>query len=83
MNINQSSTSSLSRPTNDPLHEQQIIKDESHFERSVPGNYHHSSYEYLTSGSGREGGGGGGGGITFGSFFLPIAPAIPIWCWKW
>jgi len=60
MNINQSSSSSLSRPKIDPLHEQHIIKEESHFERSVPESYHHSSYEYLSSGNG--GGGGGGGG---------------------
>ncbi|CAF0761148.1 unnamed protein product [Adineta ricciae] len=49
MNINQSLTSSLSRPTNEPLHEQHIRKEESHFERSIPDTYHHSSYEYLAS----------------------------------
>lgn len=58
MNNNQSSTSSLSRSTNDPLHEQHIIKEESHFEHNVPESYHHASYEYLSSGIG----GGGGGG---------------------
>ena len=52
MNINQSSTSSLSRSTNDPLHEQHITKEETNFERTVPENYHHSSYEYLSSGGG-------------------------------
>ena len=56
MNINQSSTSSLSRPTNDPLHEQRILKEDSHIERSVPDSYHHLSYEYLSS---AIGGGGG------------------------
>jgi len=59
MNINQSSSSSLSRPTNDPLHEQRIKKEELHIEHSVPESYHHSSYEYLSTGTG---GGGGGGG---------------------
>jgi hypothetical protein len=54
MNINQSS-SSLSRPSNDPLHEQRIIKEDSHIERSVPESYHHSSYEYLSSGIGGGG----------------------------
>jgi hypothetical protein len=60
MNINQSTASSLSRPPNDPLHEQRIIKEESHIERSVPESYHHQSYEYLSPANG--GGGGGGGG---------------------
>jgi hypothetical protein len=55
ININQSSTSSLSRSTNDPLHEKHIIKEESHLERSVPESYHHSSYEYLSSGPGGGG----------------------------
>ena len=66
MNNNQSSIS-LSRSTNDPLHEQRIIKEESHFEHSVPESYHHASYEYLSSGSGSGvgvGGGGGGGNNT-------------------
>ncbi|CAF1160163.1 unnamed protein product [Rotaria sordida] len=49
MNINQSSSSSLSRSLNDPVHEQNIVKEESHLERSVPESYHHSSYEYLSS----------------------------------
>ena len=52
MNINQSSSSSLSRPTNDPLLEQRIIKEDSHIEHSVPESYRHSSYEYLSSGIG-------------------------------
>jgi len=49
MNINQSLPSSLSRSTNDPLHEQHIIKEDSHFERSITESYHHPSYEYLSS----------------------------------
>ena len=52
---NQSSTSSLSRSPNDLLHEQNIIKEESQYEHSVPENYHRSSYEYLSSGLGGSG----------------------------
>lgn len=52
MNINQSSSSSLSRSLNDPLNDQRLIKEESHFERSVPESYHHSSYEYLSTNTG-------------------------------
>jgi hypothetical protein len=61
MNIDQSSSSSLSRPTNNSLHEQRIIKEETHLERNVPESYHHSSYEYLSSGTG----GGGGNNNQF------------------
>ncbi|CAF0792093.1 unnamed protein product [Rotaria sp. Silwood1] len=49
MNINQSLSSSLSRSLNDPIHEQHIVKEESHLERNVPESYHHSSYEYISS----------------------------------
>lgn len=65
MNINQSSSSPLSQPTNDPLHEQHMMKEESHLEHSLPETYHHTSYEYLSSGIASNGGGslnGGGGG---------------------
>ncbi|CAF1182650.1 unnamed protein product [Adineta steineri] len=55
MNINQSTISSLSRSTNDPLHDQHTTKEESHFEHSLPESYHHSSYEYLSSGNGTGG----------------------------
>ena len=58
INNNQSSTSSLSRSANDPLHEQCLIKEESHFEHNVPESYHHHHhppYEYLSSGIGEGG----------------------------
>ena len=54
MNVDQSSSSSLSRTTTNAFHEQQLRKEETHFEhlteRSVPESYHHSSYEYLSPG---------------------------------
>ena len=44
MNVNQSPSASLSQSVNDSLHDRRIIKDETHFEHSVPESYHHSSY---------------------------------------
>lgn len=54
MNVDQSpSPSSLSRPASNLSNDQYVRRDERHFdrlnERHVPENYHHSSYEYLTS----------------------------------
>ena len=62
INNNQSSTSSLSRSPNDPLHEQRLMKEESQLEHSVPESYHQPPYEYMSSGVGGGGGGDGDGG---------------------
>lgn len=61
MNVDQSSSSSVSRTTTNAFHDQQHLrKEETHFERvaerGVPESYHHSSYEYLSPG--HVGGGG-------------------------
>lgn len=71
INNNQSSTSSLSRSTNDPLLEQRLIKEESQLEHSVPESYHHTPYEYMSSGVGGGGGGGGGNNNNQYSFSHP------------
>jgi hypothetical protein len=55
MNVDQSSLS-LSRPTTSSQHEQHRRQDEAYVEHLtehyVPESYHHSSYEYLSSGNG-------------------------------